>query len=164
MKEMINILKQLQSTNSTIEKESIIKGNISNELFVSVMQFLCNDYIQVGLSKKKIVKKTGLNEKSPHSTLKEMMDYLKINNTGTDRVISQVQSYIKENVDSTDRIMVEQILTKEIKLGATSTLWNKSVLNELQVPVFDVLLAKSYDDYIGKIDDELKNGFVITNP
>ena len=41
-------------------------------------------------------------------------------------------------------------------------MWNKSVGKELQVPVFDVLLAKSYDDFIGKIDSELKRGFVVT--
>lgn len=162
MKHMIDILKQIQATNSSIEKESIIKGSLYNQLFVEVMQFLCNDFIQVGLSKKKIVKKTGLNESPPYDNLSDMMNYLKVNNTGTDKIISQVQSFIQENVAMSDREIIAQILTKEIKLGATSTIWNKVVDVYIQVPVFDVLLAKSYDDYEGKIDDELRKGYVIT--
>lgn len=163
MNKTLSTLRLLQSTSSTNDKMDIIKRNLDDELFVEIMQFLTNDYIQVGLSKKKIAKKVST-ERLPHEAIdiRGMMDYLKVNNTGRDLDIGVCKHYLQNHVEESDRELVSQILTKEVKLGATSTLWNKSVSKELQVPVFDVLLAKSYDDFIGKIDSELKRGFVIT--
>jgi len=162
MKKTLDTLRLLQSTSSTNDKGRIIANNINDELFVEVMQFLTNDYIQVGLSKKKIAKKVALVEIPIEVGVKDMINYLKENNTGRDLDIGVCKHYLLNQVDEEDRDFVSQILTKEVKLGATSTLWNKNVPKELQVPVFDVLLAKSYDDFVGKINLELKRGFVIT--
>jgi len=163
MKNTLDTLRLLQSTSSTNDKGKIISQNLNDELFVEVMQFLTNDYIQVGLSKKKIAKKVQTDLLPQEAVnIRGMIDYLKQNNTGRDLDIGVCKHYLLNHVDENDREFVSQILTKEIKLGATSTLWNKSVPKELQVPVFDVLLAKSYDDFIGKIDSELKRGFIVT--
>lgn len=164
MDKTLSTLRLLQSTSSTNDKMEIIKRNLDDRLFVETMRFLTNDYIQVGLSKKKISKKVSIKveDNNRFFEISDMLKYLKENNTGRDYDIAVAQYFLNNNCDDDDREFVSQILTKEIKLGATSTLWNKSVGKELQVPVFDVLLAKSYDDFIGKIDNELKRGFVIT--
>ena len=166
MKKTLGTLRLLQSTSSTNDKGRIVASNLNDELFVEIMQFLTNDYIQVGLSKKKIIKKVSKDTQNDvngwNLLISGMLNYLKTHNTGKDSDILVCQQYLESNVDAEDRDFVSQILTKEVKLGATSTLWNKNVPKELQVPVFDVLLAKSYDDFVGKIDSELKRGFVIT--
>jgi len=158
MKQTLETLRLLQATSSTNEKGKIISNNLHDKLFVDIMQFLTNDYIQVGLSKKKISKKVDVDIHYKPIEIRSMIDYLKQNSTGRDLDIGVCQYYLDNHVDAEDRDFVSQILTKEVKLGATSTLWNKSVPKELQVPVFDCMLAKSADAH----EDKIKGDFVIT--
>lgn len=160
MNKTLSTLRLLQSTSSTNDKMEIIKRNLDDELFVEIMQFLTNDYIQVGLSKKKIAKKVTvkIEDNNKFFEISDMLKYLKENNTGRDCDIAVAQYFLNNNCDDDDREFVSQILTKEIKLGATSTLWNKSVDKELQVPDFGCMLAKSADDH----EDNIKGNFVIT--
>ena len=42
MKELVRIIKELQNDTTKNGKQSIIKQNLNNQLFVEVMQFMCN--------------------------------------------------------------------------------------------------------------------------
>ena len=86
MNDVINIFYKLQQTSSKNEKIKIIKENSNNELLKKCLQFLLDDNIVTGISKKKINKNLIVTDElfiPSVSSWEECMDYLKIHNTGT---------------------------------------------------------------------------------
>lgn len=162
MKELLRIVNELQSHSGKKDKENIIKNNLDNKLFVEMMKFLLNDYITTGISGKKIKKDLDLYQVSPLKTIQETMNYLIKNNTGRDRDIEMVKSFLTsselENLTSDDVKIIESIFTKSLKLGVSAKTWNKICNKEDKIPVFEVMLAKKFDDHAHKI----KGNFTIT--
>lgn len=161
MKELLEIVNELTATNGKNEKQRIIKENLNNPEFVSVMKFLLNDFIVTGLSTKKINKETGiLDIASPHkvNNILEAMDYLLRNKTGSDYNIAVIQLFINESPEELQELY-KSIVTKSLKLGVSADTWNKCADKNNQIPVFDVMLAKKYDEHEKKIKGEI----IITN-
>lgn len=137
MKEVIKIFEQIKKTSSLNEKKEIIKANKDNELFKECLVFLLDNNITTGLSNKKISKRTHISEYSI-PTFHELMEYLKIHNTGTDEDISIVKSFVYNN-DDNDQEFYFGIITKLYKLGADAKLVN-DVIPGL-IPTFDLMLG-----------------------
>lgn len=144
-----DIITELQNTSSRIEKENILERYKENTLFTNVLKFLYDPYIVTGLSLSKISKDMdsgwlfSFEELEDKSTLMEIIDYLKKNNTGKDADICRVQSYIGSHTEY--KSMLREIFTKELKLGIQAPTINK-VYGEGFVPTFSVMLAEKYFD------------------
>lgn len=144
-----NIFSELQNTSSRIEKENILEKHKDNTLFTDVVKFLYDPYIVTGLSLSKISKDMdsgwlfSFEELEDKSTLMEIIDYLKKNNTGKDADICRVQSYIGSHTKY--KSMLREIFTKDLKLGIQASTLNK-VYGQGFVPTFSVMLAEKYFD------------------
>ena len=57
MNKVKEIFTQLQSTNSKLEKQKIIKDNADNQQFTDTLIFLLSPYVLTGMSERKINKK-----------------------------------------------------------------------------------------------------------
>lgn len=148
-----SICDQIQSTNSKLEKEQILKTNKGNALFLKVLFFLLNPFIVTGLSDKKIYK--SLSNVTPKSEFKDcsiefVMNYLRENNTGTDQVIANIQRFIYHQPDSMAEFYI-QLFTKSLKLGCDSKTVNK-VYGKNFIPTFDVQLANKYFEMPQKVE------------
>jgi DNA ligase-1 len=156
MKEILNIINQLQNTSGRNDKEGILKNNKDNQLFKDVLHFVFNPYIVTGLSKKKISKKIKGNAMNQINDISEMMEYLKQNNTGTDKDITIMQEFISnQSVDLQE--LITQIATKSLKLGIEAKTMNK-IYGKDFIPQFDVMLAEKYFECEDKVNGE----FIIT--
>jgi DNA ligase-1 len=157
VEQLLSIITKLQSESSKLGMQIIIGNNLDKEYFAQTMQFLLNPYIVTGLSMKKINKTiyTGGNENI--NTITELMDYLTINNTGRDYDIATCYRFMEKLDDYELKDFVIKLVTKTLKVGVDS-LWNKTVPSVFRVPEFNVMLAKSYDDY----KDKVKGNFTIT--
>ena len=123
MEELIRIIKELQSTNSRLEKEEILQNNKDDDFIKRVFKFAFDPYITTGLSNKKLKKKVKAN--GYHIThLDVLMEYLKKNNTGRDIDIATVQGYMFLLTENGKEI-VSQIVTKSLKIGCTAKTLNK---------------------------------------
>ena len=142
MKEVIRIFKELQSTNSKIEKEIIIEQNKDNELFKECLHFLLSGDIVTGISDKKMAKNLGYTSTLTTTTWAECMNYLKMNNTGTDADIMQMQAFVALQ-DEEDKEFYEQMITKSLRLGCDAKTVNKVIPN--LIPTFDIQLGTSID-------------------
>ena len=146
MKKLRQLINQLQSTNSRTEKELILSQN--REELEFVLAFLCDKKLITGLSTKKIQKEVSLQsvpQLSEIETLQHIINYLKINNTGTDDNISYIKS-----LANGDQFLLD-IATKSLKVGVDSKTLNKvwgNVINK-----FSVMLAKKYEEHQHKIDN-----------
>jgi DNA ligase-1 len=97
MQIVYDICRELQNTTSTIEKQNLLKRYENNELFKEVLKFLLDPMIVTGVSKKKINKSVNISiyeVKGGDYKLKELLNYIKTHNTGTDNDIAYVQFYI----------------------------------------------------------------------
>lgn len=153
IKTVKSICDQIQSTNSKLEKEQILKTNKGNALFLKVIFFLLNPFIVTGLSDKKIYK--SLSNVNPKSEFKDysiefVMNYLRENNTGTDQVIANIQRFIYHQPDSMSEFYI-QLFTKSLKLGCDSKTVNK-VYGKNFIPTFDVQLANKYFEMPQKVE------------
>lgn len=135
------IIKELQQTSKSKEKENILKQNINNELLKNILYFSFNNFLVTGISSKKLKKKVKSN--GYHIThLDVLMEYLQKNNTGRDIDIATVQGYLFLLTEN-EKEIVSQIVTKSLKIGCTAKTLNK-VYGEGFIPEFNVQLAESY--------------------
>jgi DNA ligase 1 len=149
LEELNKIFNELKNTSSRLGKEQILADNKDNELFKSVLKFMYDPYIVTGLSKTKINKQMdngwlfSFDEMEDNSTLVEIIDYLKKNNTGKDADIYKVNSYLGSHREYDD--MLKDIFTKDLTLGIQASTINK-VYGEGFIPTFSVMLAEKYSE------------------
>lgn len=151
MKETINIFKQLQSTNGRLDKEQILKDNQTNKDFKYFLKFLLDPFVITGIGKKKLSKfmRQDVSNSYKFDNFKEVCEYIKLNNTGTDEVVSQVASFVKSQDEDEQEYLVS-IIQKSLKLGITANTVNK-VYGKGYINQFKVQLAKSYEDEMHKV-------------
>lgn len=143
MKEVIKIFKQIQETSSTNDKKAIITANKDNELFKKCLVFLLDGNINTGISNKKLKKNIEMTKHIDVTcNFEDIIEYLKINNSGRDSDISIVQGFIA-NQSEEDREFYEQMITKSFRLGADSKVVN-SVIPGL-IPIFEIQLGTSIE-------------------
>ena len=95
LKEVIKLFKQIQETSSTNDKKAIISANKDNELFKKCLVFLLDGNINTGISNKRLKKNIEMtNHIDVTCDFEDIMEYLKINNSGRDSDISIVQGFI----------------------------------------------------------------------
>jgi len=143
------IIEAVSSTNSRNEKESLLEQHKDNQLFKTIMKFVYDPYIVTGLSKKKINKKTKSVLLESEGSIIEVVDYLRIHNSGRDSDITHIQNFIySQPTDLQD--LYTKIVTKDLIIGITADTFNK-VYGDNFISVFDVMLAKKFEDHSNKI-------------
>ena len=154
MNKVKEIFTQLQSTNSKLEKQKIIKDNATNQQFTDTLVFLLSPYILTGVSEKKI------NKKVPHLVYTGNLDlnrfswervksYLEEHNTGTDKDIAFIQDFITNQPEDMQDFY-KGLITKSIKLGCDAKIVN-SVLGKGFIPSFEIQLAEKYFEKPNKV-------------
>lgn len=148
MLEVKRILDEIENTSGRIDKESILLRERNNELFKEVLRFLYDDYIITGISDKKLKKKVKASNEEPVNCI---MEYLKENNTGSDRDIVVVQTFIRNQAEELQELY-RAIVTKNLKIGVTANTFNKTYGKGF-IKSFKVMLASKYQDHEDKVKD-----------
>lgn len=150
MNNLKQIFDKLQSTNGRIEKENILKENIDNEMFKFTLNFLLNPFITTGLSTKKINKNIELISSLPLVqdedeivSFKNLLEYIRINNTGRDVDISICELFFR-NFENELKEFIKAILTKSLKIGLDSKTVNK-IYGDNFIPTFNVMLGTAIE-------------------
>ncbi len=157
MKEVIEIFKQIQDTSSLNKKKEFIKANSNNELFKGCLKFLLDSNIVTGISDAKIHKHVEAEtELDPlylckFSEFPQVIDYLKLNNTGKDSDIYEIQAFLSGH--ETDREFYEQMITKKFRLGCDAKVVNSMIPG--LIPTFDVMLGTPIDKVKLKGDEKI---------
>lgn len=163
IKQLYNICNELIQTSSTLGKKAILERESNNEGFKVFLKFLFDPNIVTGISDSKIskelesqpkptiVKRSFLIKTETPSTLvlsslEELFEYLKINNTGRDSDIRVCQEFIRSNCDTFElRTFVSQVVTKSLKLGMNHKII-RNVYGKDFIDIFEVQNGKSLDD------------------
>lgn len=161
---------KLQATTSRLEKESLLRtyGTDGNK---ALLYFIFNPYIVTGISAKKAEKykgKVNINKFSifdlieedtkDYSNLQDMFNYFEEHNTGRDEDLIELETWAQHCAPYQN--LIYSIITKDLKLGITSTTINK-IYGKDFIPSFDVMLAQKYfDDPDKLVSDHTK--FILT--
>ncbi|MCC0705127.1 DNA ligase [Clostridioides sp. ES-S-0049-02] len=126
MKELLkikNIFNNLIATSNRKEKIRILEENKNNGMFVECLQFLLDENISTGISKKKIFKMLNNTNYITLNNIYDMIDYLSENNSGRNIDIRTIQVFSSKNRELKDFII--KLATKNIKLGVSAKTVNK---------------------------------------
>lgn len=148
MNKVKEIFTQLQSTNSKLEKQKIIKDNANNHQFTDTLVFLLSPYVLTGMSERKINKKVGA-VRGVIISWENAVEYLSKHNTGTDHDIALIQSFITNQPEDMQDFY-KGLITKSIKLGCDAKTVN-SVLGKGFIPSFEIQLAEKYFEKPNKV-------------
>ena len=155
MKTLVQTLENLKSKTKISDKTSILE-NVTSEEIKRVLNFLGDPNQVLGLSTKKINKPV---EPVEHSlTLTELIDYLLVNNTGTDNEVGMVQYFLNQFDEHTQDVLA-QVVGKSWTTTVGASLLNK-VYGAGFIPVFDVQLAFPYEKKISGYKEDTT--FVVT--
>lgn len=135
-----NIIDSLKSTSGRNDKISILKSNKDNSLWTEVLKFLFDPMVVTGISDKKISKDVDNSMAVPMGGLLDVLNYLRVHNTGTLVDIATVSAFAKANPTHSEWLL--QLCTKSLKLGVDVSTINK-VYGKDFIRVFAVMLADS---------------------
>lgn len=150
-----DIIKLLESTNSRLEKESIIKQNLHNSEFIEGLHLCLNPLVTFGV---KSIPECKSNESVTAwvtwDAFKELAKSLyqrKISGNGARDEIER----IKNNSDSGQwNFWYKRILEKDLGCGVSVKTVNKCLLKDAQIPVFSCQLAQDFNDQQSKMVGE----------
>lgn len=163
---LYNICNEISSNNSTLVKKDILQRERDNDDFKSLLRFLYDPMIVTGISNKKLnkiisnnnqkplFKKSFLAQKKPVNKFDDLVDllnYIKINNTGRDEDILICQNFLSNYSDKPELYdFISKIITKTLKLGMDSKIV-RNVYGKDFIYIFEVQNAYSYNN--AKLDD-----------
>jgi len=154
MKEIANILKQIESTSSKKEKEAILASHKDNTLLQQVLNQIFNPFIKTNIAKKKLAKKVDHSNATLLRSISDYMDFIS-QTTGKDDDIATVQTFIKSQPEDI-RWLLEAMAIKTLKFGFTESTINKAFGYPF-IPEFDLMLAEKYkEEKINKKTGEKK--------
>lgn len=146
---LYNIFTELSHTSSRKAKEEILKRELDNADFKTVLKFLLDPSVITGISSKKIDKQVQIGfyeTESGDYDIVDLLSYLSTHNTGTDSDIAYVNWYVWKLTDNEDlHQFIKDLVTKSFRLGVDVKTCQK-VYGKDFIPTLDVMLGTSYEN------------------
>lgn len=155
MKNVFEILSQLEANPSKNEKEAILKRNSSNELLKKTLVYALDPFRIYGIGEKSIQPILLQEDDFAHDNIFDLLDWLLLNSGGSDFAKFEVNKFLAIQVID-DVEWYKRIILKDLRIGATSSTVNKAFPN--LISEFDVMLAKKFEEHEHKI----KGDFIIS--
>lgn len=169
---------ELALDNSRNYKIGVLEKYKDDEDIKYYLNFIFNPFITTGISDKKLSRSFEVDYTTYFSSIIEILEYAKTNNTGSDKNLSIIftnRDTLFEDFDVdifTGELDIEdfaiaetlsyelfnKILTKNIQIGIDVKTINK-VINNL-IPTFNVMLANKYSDNVERLEGK---EFVVTS-
>ena len=143
-KEFVN---EIRESAARTHKQKVLEKWKENVIILTYLQFAFNPFIVFGISTKKLRKPVGsMHGITGVNSVFNLLEYLKVNNTGSDRIISLCQEFIS-NISASDESaadLLEELICKDLSIGCDAKTINAVIPN--LIPTFSVQLANKYFD------------------
>lgn len=138
---------KIASVSSKKSKEILLKQYENDELFKECLKFLLDDSIVTGLSTKKMSKNVPIYENT-WNDIRDVFEYVKANNTGTDENISMIKTFCKAQGECEE--FCRELFCKKYRLGMDVKTANKVYPGFILT--HDIMLASKFE---GKLKEEV---------
>ena len=142
---VMELFEHIAQTSSSNAKKDIITEHSEDEHFLSMLNYLLNPFLITGISSKKVARETEKQPTRDFDTFSGLMEYLFVNNTGSDEIIANIRNFLSAQ-DSDMREFYIAIITKSLKLGCDVKTVNKALGKEY-IPQWEVQQSYSIDKY-----------------
>jgi DNA ligase 1 len=157
MESVIKFIDEVNSTNSSVEKQQKMKKYIHDKTICNVISYTMDPLKQFNISSNN-VKKYQTNKKYKDQPFKKYKNVFKLLDDLTNKVITgnealkTVNEYIK-NLSPKHQNVIYCILDKNLKIRMNAATVNK-VYNRNIIKMFEPVLAKNYDPNFNKLNDD----------
>lgn len=147
-----NFVGEITANNSRNYKIAVLEKYKENQDIKFYLDFLFNPYVVTGISDKKAAKSFNQGQVNwinhcPEDTrtVKEFLDFIKCNNTGSDDILIQLAIFKFQKMPNLEiGLLFHKLITKNLPLGIDSKTINKVIPG--LIPTFNVQLANKYFD------------------
>lgn len=152
--EALNTLLDVQKESGINAKRDILLSHKHCGTLKDILYFVFNPYIRTGIGYSKLNKSVENKDYfNDETTIQSTFTYLMNNNTGRDIDIARIKGFIERFSFSKDyTTLLEQIYTKSLKLGISTTTINK--IWSSFIPGFGVQLACKWQDNIDYLQNK----------
>jgi len=135
MFEVSEAIADIARTSSSLEKERLLRKYAEVEGFKSILHFIFNPYSHTGLKMKKL-ERCGSYDKVV--TAESIMEYLLVNNTGTDVVAMMANTFVEQQETVEAEWLATGMVTNDLQIGVNVTTLNK-VFGEDFIPKIGIM-------------------------
>lgn len=152
--EALNTLLDVQKESGINAKRDVLLSHKHCGTLKDILYFVFNPYIRTGIGYSKLNKSVENKDYfNDETTIQSTFTYLMNNNTGRDIDIARIKGFIERFSFSKDyTTLLEQIYTKSLKLGISTTTINK--IWSSFIPGFGVQLACKWQDNIDYLQNK----------
>ena len=148
MSEMMDVLKELEHTSSTMSKQLILQKAAKDEKFKTMLQYALDPYLTYNILQVPGPAEKG-KAKTQWSDITDLLDKAARRQVTGSQLRQQV-SELMTGLGPKGRMLFKQILMKDLRCGCGSTLVNKAISN--LIPEFGIMLATPLEQqHIAKI-------------
>lgn len=141
VKHFVEFVDEMLMLNSRSYKLATLEKYKDDDVVRYFLKFIFDPFIVTGLSTKKLAKDVA--EVRCFNSSIELLEWLKVNNTGKDEAISYVKGF-DAYLDDKEKEIFHRVICKNLPIGIETLTINK-VMPKL-IPTFDVMLANKYFD------------------
>jgi ATP-dependent DNA ligase len=155
MNTVTQFIESINSTNSNLEKQEILKKYVNDKTVTKVLSYTLDPIKQYNVSSKNVKKyktnkKYSIQEFKTYTNGFKMLDDLSNRTITGNEALKSVNEYIKD-LDEKYQDIVYCILDKNLKIRMNAATVNK-VYGKNIIKVFEPVLAKEYDPKFNKLD------------
>jgi len=149
MKEIARAVYEIQATSSRNDKLALLERYAELPGFKETMRFVYDPYIKTGIADKKLIK--GMHDmKNERLTVYDIIEYFKVNQTGTDDDVRFAWLFINAQETDQAKDLAFAMITKNLKIGVTDTSLNK-VYGADFIPRIGCMLGVPYPENKHKV-------------
>lgn len=154
LSDVIKIIKEIESTNSSRAKEHILRKNSNNETLKKVLYYTYSD-MQYGIKKTTVKKMDFLpDEEYKWINIWKMFEDLSNSNINND-LVKKVSNTIGFFDDKEQQDLLIRMLLKDLRIGMNVKSINKAIPN--LIPKHEIMLASKFEGKLkGKVSISLK--------
>ena len=149
MKEIARTVYEIQATPGRNDKLALLERYAELPGFKETMRFVYDPYIKTGIADKKLIK--GMHDmKNERLTVYDIIEYFKVNQTGTDDDVRFAWLFINAQETDQAKDLAFAMITKNLKIGVTDTSLNK-VYGADFIPRIGCMLGVPYPENKHKV-------------
>ena len=154
LSDVVKIIKEIESTNSSRAKEHILRKNSNNEILKKVLYYTYSD-MQYGIKKTTVKKMDFLpDEEYMWINIWKMFEDLSNSNINND-LVKKVSNTIGFFDDKEQQDLLIRMLLKDLRIGMNVKSINKAIPN--LIPKHEIMLASKFEGKLkGKVSMSLK--------
>jgi DNA ligase-1 len=145
LNDIAKAIKEIQLMSSRNAKKNLLLKYKNLSGFKDVLHFIYNPYLKTNIAKKKLNKRKHDKVPQEHISIKQIIKYFELNQTGNDNDLYYAWQFINQQNTAIAKELAIAMITQNLKIGVSVKTLN-DVYGTGFIPIIDCMLGKKYSD------------------